>query len=142
MIYVYEGCCSTKQGWVERHCRLAEYEADPSYKCQECGQPLRRVITAPRYLCNTKPFEAFKSSVDGSIITCERDLREHNKRNNVVNLHDGYDEAGVQRMIKKDYQKPLDQERRVDLASDMRESIQKLEEGYKPQPASVEEIIP
>lgn len=140
MIYTYEGCCSKRQH--ERHCRLAEYEADPGYSCPECGRPLRRALTAPRYLNNTKPFEAFKSTVDGTIISSHRELQEHNKRNNVVNLHDGYDEKALMNMTKKDHYAALDAERRVDLASDMREAVTKLEQGYKPQPAPEGDIVP
>lgn len=134
MIYTYEGCCSA-QRW-ERNCRLAEYEANPEYSCPECGRPLSRVLTAPRFLNNTKPFEAFRSPVDGSIIACERDLREHNKRNNVVNIHDGYDEKAIKNQVNVDHRAPLDAERRADLAVDMREAVTKLEQGYKPQPAT------
>lgn len=140
MIYTYGGCCSQERH--ERVCRLAEYEADPSYSCPECGRPLERVLTAPRYLNSTKPFEAFKSPVDGSIIACERDLREHNKRNGVVNLHDGYDSKAVANFTKRDYQAELDKERRKDLKKDMELSLNKLHQGYKPQPAPEGEIVP
>lgn len=133
MQYPYE--CSACGNRVIRTCRLAEYEAQPSYVC-ECGEVMTRVITAPRLLANTKPFEAFKSPVDGSIISCERELREHNKRNNVVNIHDGYDEKSLNDFTKRDWQKPLDEERRVDLLDDMRQAVTKLEQGYVPQPAT------
>lgn len=140
MLYEYSGCCGS--GRILRQCRLAEYEADPSYACPVCGGPLQQIISAPRLLNNTKTFEAFKSPVDGSIIACDRDLREHNKRNNVVNLHDGYDEKGVSGFTKKNYQAELDKERAKDLASDMKEAVQKLDQGYKPQPASEGDIVP
>lgn len=130
MIYVYEPCCGKLR---ERVCRLAEYEADPTYTCPECGRYLSQRVTAPRMLTKTKVFEAFRSTVDGSIIASEHDLREHNKRNNVVNIHDGYDDRAVKDMVNRDHYKPLDQERRSDLASDMREAVVKLEQGYKPQ---------
>lgn len=133
MIYEYQGCCSS--GKHVRVCSLAEYEADPSYSCPSCGRGLERIISAPRFLCNTKPFEPFKSTVDGSIITCERELREHNKRNNVVNIHEGYDEKGLKDLTKKDFNKELDKERSKDLKQDMAIAVEKLHQGYKPQPA-------
>lgn len=34
---------------------------------------------------HTNSFDAFRSPVDGSVITGDRSLREHNARNNVVN---------------------------------------------------------
>lgn len=134
MIYPYEGCCSNPNG-VDRHCRLSEYEADESYCCPECGRSLRRVITAPRYLNNTSEFKAFKSPVDGSIVSTQQSLREHNKRNGVTNIHDGYDEKALMAATKRNYQKELDKERAADLALDMRHAINKCEQGYKPQPA-------
>lgn len=140
MIYTYEGCCTKKVH--ERVCRLAQYEADPTFRCPDCGRLLVRKLTAPSVLANTRAFEAFKSTVDGSIITCQRELREHNKRNNVVNLHDGYDSKAVENFTKRDYQKPLDEERRKDLNKDMELAVQKLQEGYTPQPAHEGELIP
>lgn len=134
MIYTYEGCCGAHL--VERTCRLAEYEQSPGYSCPNCGRPLRRVLTAPRVLLHTTPFESFVSPVDGSIVHSRRELAEHNKRNNVVNTHDGYDEKAILNMVNKDFQKPLDEERRSDLADDMRKAVQKLEEGYTPTPAN------
>lgn len=75
---------------------------------------------------------AFRSPVDGSIINSQRALREHNARNNVVNLHDGYDEAtivagafgnkGVAN-VKPDPK---------DIAKDIYEAYQRVDNGYKP----------
>lgn len=140
MIYTYEGCCSKSRH--ERVCRLAEYEADSTFSCPDCGRPLARVLTAPRVLGNTKPFEAFKSNVDGSIISCDRELREHNKRNNVVNLHDGYDSKAVSKFTERDWLAEQDKERKKDLNADMEQAVQKLNEGYTPQPASEGDLIP
>lgn len=133
MIYPYSSCCGKPR---ERICSLAAYEADPRYFCPDCGQQLTRVITAPRCLNHTSQFEPFISPVDRTLITSRRELAEHNKRNNVVNLHDGYDEAGVRNMTKTDHRAPMEAERRADLADDMRKAVQKLEQGYTPTPAS------
>ena len=40
-------------------------------------------------------FEAFKSVVDGSIIRTQREMDEHNKRNNVVCMAEGYDDKSI-----------------------------------------------
>lgn len=132
MIYPYNGCCGERG--FERVCSLAQYESDPTFACPVCGKQLARVITAPRFLNNTKPFEAFISPVDRTVINSQRELREHNKRNNVVNTHDGYDEKTILGLTKKDYQKPLDDERRADLQDDMRQAVQMLDQGYVPAP--------
>lgn len=140
MIYPYE--CSQCGNYYERICSLGEYSSDPDLVCSVCGTAMDRIITAPRVLLHTKPFEPFRSPVDGSIVSSRRELQEHNKRNNVVNTHDGYDEQTILNWTKKDYQKPLDDERRIDLKDDMRKAIQKLEQGYTPHPPSEDEIIP
>lgn len=133
MQYPYK--CPACGSNATRVCRLAEYEADPTFRCA-CGAQMVRRITAPRFLNNTKPFESFKSPVDGSIITCERELREHNKRNNVVNIHEGYTEAELNDFTKRDWHKPLEDERRKDLREDIDTAVQKLHEGYVPHPAN------
>lgn len=130
MHYVYEGCCGRQE--TSRICRLADYEASPGFDCPECGKPLKQIITAPRFLNNTAPFEAFKSPVDGSIITSQTALREHNARNGVVNLHDGYDGKAVDNFTKRNYQEELDKERRADLRKDAIEAIRQVADGYKP----------
>lgn len=130
MIYQYSGCDCRDS--FDRVCSLAQYEADPSYCCPECGKLLTRVISAPRLFLRAGQFEPFRSTVDGSVISSHRELQEHNKRNGVVNLHDGYDDKAVMEATKKNYQKPLDDERRKDLDVDIEKSVQKLVEGYKP----------
>lgn len=133
MIYTYEGCCGVP-GW-ERVCSLADYECDPSFQCPGCGKQLKQTI--PRIKVFTKSFEAFRSPVDGSIISNHRELTEHNKRNGVVNLHDGYDEKAVKSLTERNWQKPPE-----DIKPDMAKAIQKLEDGYKPAPAPYTEEIP
>lgn len=140
MIYPY--LCNECGQEYDRVCSLADYNANPDLICCVCGTLMGRVLTAPRVLLHTKPFEPFRSPVDGSIVSSRRELQEHNKRNNVVNTHDGYDEKAILGWTQKDYQKPLDEERRKDLKDDMKKAVQKLEEGYTPHPPSEDEIIP
>jgi len=80
--------------------------------------------------------------VDGSIVSSRRELQEHNKRNNVVNTHDGYDEAAIKKWTQMDLFADKDKERKKDLKDDMQKAITKLEEGYVPRPASEDDIIP
>lgn len=133
MIYPYY--CADCEVRFDRVCSLKEYELEPIYFCANCGRAATRVLCAPRTLLHTSPFEPFISPVDRTLISSRRELAEHNKRNNVVNTHDGYDEKAIMAMTKQDFQKPLDQERKVDLGDDLRKSVQKLEEGYVPRPA-------
>lgn len=137
MIYGYR-CEVCNHDW-ERVCSLAAYEKNPGFLCPMCVMPTHQILYAVRPLLS-KPFEAFISTVDGSLISSRRDMQEHNKRNNVVNLHDGYDEAGVQKMTQKNYQEPLDKERGKDLHKDVEKAIAQCADGYKPVVAS--EVIP
>lgn len=139
MIYVYEACCGKSS--LERVCSYATYLADPSFFCPQCGRTLKQVVTCPQ-LVVSKSFEAFRSTVDGTLISSHRDLAEHNKRNNVVNLHDGYDEKAVQDFTKRKWNETPEKERLSDLNKDMKEAVQKLEDGYTPTPKQYTEEIP
>lgn len=138
MLYVYEGCCGNTSH--ERRCRLREYLDTPEFKCPKCGRGLKQWVTTSA-LVGTSNFSPFKSPVDGSIVASKRDLAEHNRRNKVVNVHDGYDDKAVMSMINKDFQKPLDEERKKDLQKDMETSVQKLYDGYKPETPQYQENI-
>lgn len=138
MIYVYSNCCGQPR---ERVCSLAQYMEDPSYRCPDCGMLLPQIIT-PSRLFTRKDFTPFRSPVDGSVISSYSELAEHNKRNNVVNVHDGYDDKAVKEFIKKDWHTTPEKERMQDLNKDMEQAIQKLEEGYKPTPAPYTEEFP
>lgn len=100
--------------------------------CDKCrGLTKKVIINAPRGYVKGN-FAAFKSSVDGSLITGDRTLREHNLRNGVVSLHDGYSESKV---LAGDFGRKEAKPDKKDIASDIREAVQKLEYGgYKPAP--------
>lgn len=138
MLYLYEGCCGDSA--TERRCRLAEYEADPTFACPRCGRQLKQRITAPRYLNKTGEFKAFKSPVDGTIITSETGLREHNRRNNVVNVHDGYDEKAYLGMVNRDLHAAGEAERRKDARADAVKAVEMVEQGYVPEVAPDEDL--
>jgi predicted nucleic acid-binding Zn ribbon protein len=129
MIYGY--VCDECGRSCERHCSLAVYEADPHVFCPDCEVHMRQILYSVRGIVK-HGFDTFRSPVDGTLISSARDLAEHNKRNNVVNIHDGYDEKAVSDMIKKDYQAPLDGERKKDLRQDLEKSIAQCVDGYKP----------
>lgn len=133
----YEKCCDRRT-----YVRRVRTEFGVYAECASCGKRLRAKKVQQAKLTRTPSFEAFKSPVDGSVITNRRELAEHNRRNDVVNVHDGFDSAAVDAMITKDYQKPLDDERRKDLQSDMEISLQRLNDGYVPTTAPENEIIP
>lgn len=85
------------------------------------------IFSAPKGFVSGK-FEPFISHVDGSLITSQRDMQEHNRRNGVVNLADGYDNEAV---IKGDYLKPPEADK-SDLKADIAEATAMVSQGYKP----------
>ena len=124
----------------ERVCRLSEYIQESGCQCLGCGAAMQRVITPPRLF--TKTFTPFWSPVDGSFISNSRELSEHNKRNQVVQLHEGYTEEQVKSFTNKDLHNDPVSERTYDLKKDMHKAIQKLEEDYTPTPAPEIEELP
>jgi hypothetical protein len=124
----YEALCNHCATVVEYRCAVVDALRPPW--CPECKGAMRKVIrTAPKGFVKGK-FEPFKSPVDGTVISTERALRDHNARNNVVNIHDGYPE---ERVIKGDYMGPPPKPDKKDISKDIYEAARMLEQGYKPE---------
>jgi putative FmdB family regulatory protein len=124
---IYQAEC-IECGKIHEYTRsVAHYLDTPVCPC--CGGESRKVIhTAPMGYVAGK-FEPFRSQVDGSIIRTQKDLENHNKRNGVVNLGDGYNEEEI-----KNFQPPKQYEpTKEELAKEVAESIEMLNCGYKPQ---------
>jgi len=96
--------------------------------CACGGERSKIILTAPKGFVKGN-FAPFKSPVDGSVIATDRALREHNTRNGVVSLHEGYDEAKV---LSGDFGKKEVKSDKKELAKDIGESIYKLNQGYVP----------
>lgn len=95
----------------------------------DCGSRMDKVIyTAPTGVVTGK-FEPFVSMVDGTLIRNNRELQEHNRRNNVVNLNDGFSEEKVRAGDLGQKPATLDKSERV---ADIQEAIHKVSNGYKP----------
>ena len=123
----YDAQCSDCGQVTEYVCSINDRASTPG--CPACGGKTRQVIlSAPLGVVKGK-FEPFKSSVDGSIVHSEHSLREHNARNNVVCLSDGYDEKTISAGAFGNKETKLDKN---ELVSDIQESIQAVTEGYKP----------
>lgn len=105
--------------------------------CPVCGHESKKVIrTAPTGFVSGK-FEQYRSQVDGTLIRTQKDLAEHNRRNGVVLLNEGYSEEAI-RSGKLGQQKPPVVVKREEVIQDMQEAIHDLENGYKPQKIEVE----
>lgn len=103
--------------------------------CPACAGVARKVIrTAPKgFVRGVK--EPFWSPVDGTIIHNDRELREHNQRNGVVQLGEGFDEATILNPTPAPPVRLSATERQRDLA----ESIQQVREGYQPARQTLDE---
>lgn len=100
--------------------------------CERCnGQTKKVILHAPCGYVKGN-FAAFRSTVDGSLITGDRALREHNARNGVVNIHEGFDEAKV---LAGDFGRVEVKPDKKEIANDVGEALHKLQhEGYVPPP--------
>lgn len=98
--------------------------------CPTCGsQHTRRVIMSAPHGFVTGKFEPYKSQVDGTVIRNKRDLEEHNRRNNVVLLGDGYSEEAIR--AGQLGQKPVAPDKK-EIAKEVFEAVKAVEAGYKP----------
>lgn len=125
---VFDVRCKDCSALTEFVCSAKDAHAVPP--CAKCGGQQSKVfLSAP--MTFVKDFKPFKSPVDGSVIMTQNDLRSHNQRNGVVQIHEGYDEAKV---LKGDIVKKKTVDNKKDLSRDIGESIHKLKQGYVPPP--------
>lgn len=126
----YDPCCG-KRAYVTRvHTEKGVYPA-----CGTCGARLGfHKVTRARN-SRTSNFDPFVSPVDGSVITTKRELADHNARNNVVNVHEGYSEQSYFNKVNEDLYADINKEASKDVNSDIHESINMLNNGYVPEVA-------
>lgn len=124
---LYDARCGACDTQFEYRCAI-EARADVP-PCPLCGALAARTIAhAPLGFVKGK-FDAFMSPVDGSVIANEHDLIEHNKRNSVVQIQEGYSEEKV---LKGDFGAPKAEPDVKDIANDIQEAIHDTTYGYKP----------
>jgi len=129
---VYECECNVCGTAGEYFAELKDYNNAPS--CTSCGGECRRVIrTAPHGYMGGN-FEAFQSPVDCSVIKNKKELADHNRRNDVVSLADGYT---TQELLKLPGVPPKEQPR--DVKTEVVEAYQAVKAGYKPQIGAYDE---
>ena len=122
----YDAQCSVC-GETQAYCRAVNDRMDTP---QCCGIPMQKVIlTAPKGFIFGK-FDPFLSPVDGSTIRTKRELQEHNKRNNVVSMADGYSDEKIKAGLTTKPAAPLVD--RADLEKDVAQAINMVRDGYKP----------
>lgn len=99
--------------------------------CPACDVRMeKRIFSSPKGFMRGK-FEPFRSTVDGTIIANHRDMVEHNKRNGVECLADGYSNEKV---LSGDFGKremtPITSAK--ELADDVMSAAIQVRDGYKP----------
>lgn len=125
---IYEAKCEGCGMEFDYSSNIANYKIVPP--CRACGAPaVRQIRTAPTGMVTGK-FEPFRSTVDGTLISTQRDLKEHNLRNGVVNLNDGYSE---EKLVSGDFGQRKPTESIKDKANDVIEAIHAVKAGYKPE---------
>ena len=121
---LYTAACSECANVMTYIARVDDRLCTPVCTCG--GETSLVILKAPGTVIRN--FDAFRSTVDGSVIRGDRDLREHNARNGVMNLHDRYTDgelasAGKKREVVVD---------KTELATDVYEAVKRVEAGYKP----------
>jgi len=123
----YDAQCNQCEAQFEFIASVAAYRDVPP--CPLCNSTARRVmLSAPRGFVKGK-FDAFVSPVDFSVISTERDLAEHNKRNGVVNIQEGYSEEKV---LKGDFGQKKEENNVKEVADDVQQAIHDVTHGYVP----------
>jgi len=123
----YEALCKDCEVEVDYTRPVAECMDTP--KCVMCGESMTKVILTAAKGFVTGKFDSFISSVDGSLITSQRDMQEHNRRNNVVNMADGYSDDAIKSGACAPPPPKVDV---GDIKADIAEATQMVTNGYKP----------
>lgn len=130
-IYSYKcvECGKGQEVWQS----ISSYSVAP--KVPECHGPMRRELTFPMVTFDTAPWAAFRSPIDGAVITSRAERNEHMAKHGVV----PYDEVAPDfERKRKERQKAAT----ADLKDDLIAAVHKVEAGYKPQVAPEAEFIP
>lgn len=123
----YDAQCSKCDNQFEFTARIEFYNDPP--ECPLCSGPTRRIILQAPQGFVTGKFDPFKSPVDGSVIHNTNELQEHNKRNSVVQIQEGYSEDKV---LKGDFGQKKSTNNVKEVADDIQEAIHDVTHGYKP----------
>ena len=124
---VYEAACTGCKVRYDYLAPVAKYKEVPA--CPVCGSVGEKVImSAPTSFMKDR-FQPFTSNVDGSLIRNRKDLEEHNKRNNVVQLAEGYDTKDIADLPKRLQHKGPDKK---EVAKDVAEATHAVANGYRP----------
>lgn len=125
---LYQSKCGQCQAVHQEVRSVSRYQDYPV--C--CGEPTKAFITEAPMSFMAGRFEPFKSIVDGSIIRNKQDLANHNARNNVVSVADGYDTKSLSKLATTNKKPDTSKADAMDLSKDIYEATKQVEAGYKP----------
>ena len=104
---------------------------------EELAANMRDILQSrsPPGLVRPRSMEAFKSHVDGSVVTNQKELNEHNRKNDVIDIrewgNDSYCDLAAKKEREEFYLGTSKKEQRARIKA-FSEATQKVEQGYKP----------
>ena len=138
-IYTYRcPVCDRREEVVQSiasYCERPDVPSCPGASNTMPHGPMERYLTPTLFTCDATNFPAFKSTIDGEVISSRSQQKEHMSKHGVV-LFD--DMKGEFEQKRKEIQKSFT----ADLKTDLVESIHKLDAGHKPNVIRQEEFIP
>jgi hypothetical protein len=129
---LYESFCGRCNKWYDYTSSVELREVTPL--CETCGDTtVKGVRTAPAGFIKGGGAADFKPfmGADGTVVDSQIKLDEHMRKNNLVNLHDGFSE---EKILSGDIKPKEDKVKRVrEAKADIVEAVQKVNQGYKPE---------
>ncbi len=112
-------------------CQSISEVSEEDIDCPKCGNvnKLTPFLSMPSSFMRGS-FEPFRSTVDGSIISSSRSMEEHNKRNGVVCMADGYSNESILSGLPQKQAVKMDKN---ELMHDIAEAAIHVRDGYRPE---------
>ena len=124
---VYEAYCQDCEIAAEYLRTVDECLNTPA--CVSCGEKMKKVILSAPKGFTRGDMQAFKSHVDGTMITNRKELEAHNARNNVVCMSEGFSE---EKILAGDFGKKEHKLSEHERKQDIHDAIQAVKAGHRP----------
>ena len=104
---------------------------------KEMSDNMREILRSrtPPGMIKRRRMEAFKSHVDGTVVTNKTELEAHNRRNDVIDAREWGNDSYCDTDAKKEREARIlgtSQKENRQRKEDFVEAVQKVEQGYKP----------
>ncbi len=104
---------------------------------EEMQANMREILQSktPPGMVRPRNLEAFKSHIDGSVVTNQKELDEHNRKNDVIDVREWGNDQFCDLDAKKEREEfylGTSTKAKKERTATIVESIQKLEQGYTP----------